>query len=200
GLSYTTFEYSDLKLSAETVGDDDILTVTFKVKNTGKVAGAEAAQVYVRPAKCDAARPVHELKGFDKVFLAPGEEKEVSVNLCSRAFSYFEERLNDWFSPSGEYTIEAGSSSRDIRLEAAVEVKTKKFIPMVYSDNSTLRDLTKTPKGLEVLEEAKKMNIAQFDNPLLMDILYWDLPFRSYSALGKLVDGWLEDALKKLNS
>ncbi|HKJ27102.1 MAG TPA: glycoside hydrolase family 3 C-terminal domain-containing protein, partial [Anaerolineales bacterium] len=89
GLSYTTFEYSDLKLNNSTITDQETLTVTFKIKNTGKTAGKEIAQIYISPQSPTVFRPKMELKGFDKVYLEPGEEKTLTIELNSRAFAYF---------------------------------------------------------------------------------------------------------------
>lgn len=123
GLSYTTFEYSDLKLSAEEIKDTDTLTVSFKVKNTGSVDGAEVAQVYISDAESTVFRPEKELKGFKKVFLKAGEEKEITLTLEKRAFAYYNINIHDWHVESGKFTVMVGSSSRDIRLTADVNVE-----------------------------------------------------------------------------
>ena len=122
GLSYTTFEYSDIKLDKSEMADTDTLKVSFKVKNTGSVAGAEIAQVYVSDKVSTVYRPVKELKSFKKVWLEPGEEKEVTVELCRRAFAFYNVKINDWCVESGEFDILVGSSSADIRLSACVKV------------------------------------------------------------------------------
>ena len=122
GLSYTTFEYSDLKLSADSIKDTDTLTVSFKVKNTGDVAGAEIAQVYVADKESTIFRPEKELKAFKKVFLEPGEEKEITVELSKRAFAFYNVNINDWCVEAGEFDIMVAASSRDVKLSAAVNV------------------------------------------------------------------------------
>lgn len=123
GLSYTTFEYSDLALSAGSIKDTDTLTVSFQVKNTGGVDGAEIAQVYVADVDSTIYRAPKELKGFRKIFLKAGEEKTVSVTLDKRAFAYYNVALGDWHVESGAFKILVGASSRDIRLEGSVEVQ-----------------------------------------------------------------------------
>ncbi|MCH5170036.1 MAG: glycoside hydrolase family 3 C-terminal domain-containing protein [Oscillospiraceae bacterium] len=123
GLSYTTFEYSDLKVSADSIKDTDTLTVTFKVKNTGSVDGAEIVQLYVSDVESTIYRPVKELKGFKKVFLKAGEEKEVSIDLEKRAFAFYNVDAKQWQVESGEFKILVGASSRDIKLEASVNVE-----------------------------------------------------------------------------
>ena len=123
GLSYTTFEYSDLKVSADKLKDTDTVTVSFTVKNTGKADGAEAAQVYVSDTESTIFRPEKELKGFKKVFLKAGEAKTVEITLDKRAFAYYNVNIHDWHVESGEFKILVGASSRDIRLETAVQVE-----------------------------------------------------------------------------
>ena len=123
GLSYTTFEYSDIKVSADNIKDTDTVTVSFKIKNTGDVAGAEVAQLYVNDVESTIFRPVKELRGFKKVFLEPGEEKEVEIVLDKRAFAYYNVNIHDWHVESGEFKILVGASSRDIRLEASINVE-----------------------------------------------------------------------------
>lgn len=123
GLSYTTFEYSDIKVSADKIKDTDTVTVTFKIKNTGDVDGAEVAQVYVNDVESTIYRPVKELRGFKKVFLKAGEEKEVSIDLDKRAFAYYNVNIGDWHVESGDFKILVGASSRDIKLEANVYVE-----------------------------------------------------------------------------
>ncbi len=122
GLSYTTFEYSDIKVSASGIKDTDTLTVSFKVKNTGTVDGAEVTQLYVSDVESTIYRPLKELKGFKKVFLKAGEEKQVDIILDKRAFAYYNVNINDWHIESGEFKILVGASSRDIRLETSVNV------------------------------------------------------------------------------
>ncbi len=123
GLSYTTFEYSDIKVSADNIKDTDTITVSFKVKNTGDVDGAEVAQLYVSDIESTIYRPVKELKGFKKVFLKAGEEKEVEITLDKRAFAYYNVNIGDWHVESGEFKILVGASSRDIKLETSINVE-----------------------------------------------------------------------------
>lgn len=123
GLSYTTFEYSDIKLSADSIKDTDTLTVTFKIKNTGKVDGAEIAELYVADKESTIYRPVKELRAFKKVFVKAGEEAEVSLELSKRAFAYYNVDLGDWHVETGDFDIMVGASSRDIRLSAVVTVE-----------------------------------------------------------------------------
>jgi beta-glucosidase len=113
GLSYTTFEYTNLRLEQP---EGQPLSVMFSVRNAGTKAGAEVAQVYVAGPRTGLPRPPKELKGFAKVFLAPGEERSVTVPLDRRAFSVFDPGKNDWTVEPGEYQVLVGSSSRHIRF------------------------------------------------------------------------------------
>lgn len=122
GLSYTAFEYSDIKLSADSIKDTDTVTVSYKIKNVGSCAGAETSQVYIKDCDSTIFRPEKELKGFKKVYLEPGEEKEVEITLCKRAFAYYNVNIMDWHVETGKFQVLVGASSRDIRLSAELEV------------------------------------------------------------------------------
>lgn len=113
GLSYTEFAYSALTLKAEKGRN---VKLTFTVKNTGKRAGAEIAQVYVAPIAPKVDRPDKELKNFAKIELAPGRSKKVSLTLKQEDFSYFDEQLHDFIADAGDYEILVGASCEDIRL------------------------------------------------------------------------------------
>ncbi len=152
GLSYTTFEYSNLKLSAERIKDTEILTATIRVKNTGAVPGKEVVQLYVSDVESSVFRPMRELKGFEKVALAPGEEKSVSFTLDKRAFAYWNERIHDWHVESGDFLIQIGRSSRDIAQEAKVAVESTVEIPVTYTVNSIFLDLMKSERAAQILK------------------------------------------------
>ena len=114
GLSYTTFSYSNLRASEH--------GVTFTLTNTGAVAGAEVAQLYVSKPEHDVFRPEEELKGFAKVLLEPGESKEVTIALDDRAFRYFNVRTNGWEVEGGSYELRVAASAADVLLTATVHV------------------------------------------------------------------------------
>lgn len=121
GLSYTTFAYEDLIVKV-TDKKKHVAELTFKVKNTGKVAGAEIVQVYVSDKKSKEPRPIKELKGFEKVSLQPGETREVRILLDENAFRYFNEKKDDWVVEKGEFDILVGASSKDIRLRNTIKL------------------------------------------------------------------------------
>jgi beta-glucosidase len=128
GLSYTSFEYTDLQVSQEQMKDTDTLTVTLKVKNMGAVAGQEIMQLYVRDVACSTFRPDKELKGFVKVKLDVGEETAVSISLSRRAFAFYNPTISDWQVESGSFDILVGASSRDIRLHTTVHVESTQIV------------------------------------------------------------------------
>jgi beta-glucosidase len=119
GLSYTTFEYSNLKTQKTA---DLTYTVSVDVKNTGSTAGQEVIQLYVNQKKCSVQRPVKELKGFAKVDLAPGQTKTAVIQLDPRAFQFYDPQKKQWTAEPGEFEIMIGASSRDIKVKDAIKL------------------------------------------------------------------------------
>ncbi len=117
GLSYTTFEYGKLKLSSSKINKDEDVTVSLEVKNTGDVIGAEVVQLYIHDKYASIVRPIKELKGFDKVFLKPGETKTVSFTIKPKDLSFWNIDM-DFVVEPGEFEIMIGSSSEDIILRS----------------------------------------------------------------------------------
>ncbi len=120
GLSYTTFAYSDLKVTPGKVAGNQPVQVSFNVRNTGSRAGAEVVQLYVHDGHSKIDRPEHELKGFSRVELKPGETKAVQLTLNRSALSYWNPATKDWQADAGTFDIQIGASSRDIRLHASL--------------------------------------------------------------------------------
>jgi beta-glucosidase len=123
GLSYTTFEFGKAKADKTTMGQDDKITFTFTVKNTGKKAGAEVAQLYISDLKSSLPRPTKELKGFEKVFLNPGEEKEVSITIDKAALSFFDTDKHAWVAEPGDFEALIGNSSDNIKTKVKFTLK-----------------------------------------------------------------------------
>ena len=123
GLSYTGFAYSNLKLSAGAISENDTLIVSFDIANTGGRDGAEIAQLYIKDLDATHFVPEKELKGFRKVFLKKGETRTVTLNLTGEAFSFYNTATGDWRVEKGDFEVMVGSSSRDILLRAAVRVE-----------------------------------------------------------------------------
>ena len=160
GLSYTTFAYSNLKLSAAQIKDTDTFTVSVDVTNTGSMAGKEVVQLYVSDVESTVIRPVKELKGFDKVDLQPGETKTVTFTLGKRAFAYWNTQIHDWHVESGEFRILVGKSSRDIQLEETVTVESTVKLPVHFTLDSTFGDLMQDKKAREILEPMMKLDMV----------------------------------------
>jgi beta-glucosidase len=117
GLSYTTFEYSNLSITPVSVARSNMdIEVSFDVKNTGRMEGAEVAQLYVSDPESSADRPPRELKGFKKVFLKPGETRKVVIKLDKRSLAFYSVSRKDWVAESGGFEVIVGSSSRDAKL------------------------------------------------------------------------------------
>ncbi len=138
GLSYATFEYRELGVK------DNIVSVL--VRNTGSVHGAEVVQLYIAPPQEGIFRPIRELKGFERVELAPGEEKEVQFVLDDRSFAIWADR---WKVPGGTYRIQIGASSRDIRLEKDVPITGEIVAAPVWQEGSWYTILKGTPSRAE---------------------------------------------------
>ena len=153
GLSYTTFACSDLKISNENPTDKDTITVSVDVTNTGNMAGKEVVQLYVKDCTSSTIRPEKELKGFEKVFLNPGETKTVTMELDKRSFAWYNTELHDWFAASGEYKLLVGTSSRDIHLEGRIHLNSSQELPMHVHMNTTLGELFRNPKTSETAKE-----------------------------------------------
>lgn len=124
GLSYTEFEYSNIQIDNNEIDidDDSKINIRFKIKNIGNRAGAEIAQVYVSQENPVIFKAEKELKGFEKVYLEPNEEKEVNIILDKRSFAYYNVEKKDWAVESGKYNILIGKSSRDIVLSEKIEI------------------------------------------------------------------------------
>ena len=119
GLSYTTFEYSGLKVSTPTAKADEKVEISIQVRNSGTRAGAEVVQLYLRDVESSLPRPEKELKRFRRVVLQPGQTETLSFTLDKAAMSFFDPRKQDWVAEAGVFEVLIGASSRDIRLQGA---------------------------------------------------------------------------------
>lgn len=117
GLSYTTFEIGQAKADKSVITKDETITFTIPVKNTGKKAGAEVVQLYIRDVKSSLPRPLKELKGFEKIYLNPGEQKEVTITIDKSALSFFDPVKHDWVAEPGDFEALIGNSSDAIKTK-----------------------------------------------------------------------------------
>ncbi len=115
GLSYTKFEYGQAKASCSTIGSKRSLKVRVPIKNIGKNAGAEVVQLYISDIECSLDRPKKELKGFEKVYLRPGETKTVTFNISEELLQYYDDTVGSWVSEPGEFEARIAAASDDIR-------------------------------------------------------------------------------------
>lgn len=145
GLSYTTFEYSELQLNKKEITDSEEVIVSVRVKNTGGRTGKEIVQLYVQDVVSSVIRPVKELKAFEKIELAPGEEKRVVFKLGKRAFAYYNVELKDWHVESGDFELLIGKSSREIVLQDTIQVHSSVRLRKKYTLDSTLGDIKSEP-------------------------------------------------------
>lgn len=161
GLSYTAFEYGNIEMEKEAFSSEEEIKVSIEVKNTGGQKGKEAVQLYVSDHTNVIHRPEKELKGFEKIELEPGESKKVEFRLNKRSFSWYSTELEDWFCGTGEYEIQIGASSADIRQKKAIRLKGNQELPIEIHANTTMGELmgnSKTrPMVMAMLEKQKEL-------------------------------------------
>lgn len=207
GLSYTTFEYSNLVVGKKSIRDDEQVTVSVDVTNTGSRQGKEIVQLYVRDVESSVIRPVKELKGFAKVDLQPGETKTVTFTLGKRSFAYYNVELKDWHVESGEFEILIGRSSRDIVLKDTLQVESTQVIKPIYHRNSTIGDLMGNPEAQALVMDWIKrtpfgaMAAADDTHSDMMQAMMKYLPLRGLVGFsgGALTEEALDELLKQLN-
>jgi beta-glucosidase len=164
GLSYTTFEYSNLQLSADSFKDQDGLSGSVEITNTGKIAGSEVIQIYVHDQTSELVRPTKELKGFAIVELQPGETKTVIFELDFRSFAYFHPSYKKWITEEGQFDILVGASSADIRCTRTVTLQSTVKLPSPLNRDSTLKDWLDDPRGREIITPLFQQFMAQIQS------------------------------------
>ena len=169
GLSYTTFQIEDVNVSVDgaVTNGDLAVTVTASITNTGQRAGAEVVQVYVEDVEASVARPLHELKGFVRVDLEPGETKQVSCQLDERAFAFWSRRFGQWVVESGEFIIAVGSSSRDLVTTEAITIDAPR-LSLPLGPDSTLHEWLEDERGRELLT---KRDMRLLQDPELIKVI-----------------------------
>lgn len=211
GLSYTSFEYSNLRVSANKINDTETLSVTVDVKNTGAVTGKEVVQLYVKDVESSVSRPQKELKGFEKVELQPGEVKEITFTLDKRSFAYYHTEIKDWHVESGEFELLVGKSSKEVVLTEKVTVESTAEIPLVVHRNTTVGDLLANPKVAPLAKEL--LGKAQEGSPFaaasedegefsdMMEAMMKYMPLRALSNFsdGNLTEEKLQEMIQQLN-
>ena len=214
GLSYTTFEYSNLRLSADKITDQETVTAAVTVKNTGVRAGKTVVQLYVGDQESTVLRPVRELKGFEKVELQPGESRDVTFTLDKRSFAYWNAQIHDWHVETGAFTVEVGQSSRDIAVSGTVTVESTVELPRHYTADSIFMDVMADPKAAKAIapmmtaimkafghgEEAGEAAQSAISADMNMAMMRY-MPLRGMLSFApdKITDDTMEQLLKTLN-
>lgn len=207
GLSYTEFAYSNLRLSAQSMLDTDTLTVEVDVTNVGSIPGKEVVQLYMAPPKADVIRPVRELKGFEKVSLAPGETKTVRMTLDQRSFAYWNTEIHDWFVVSGNYEIQIGRNASDTVLAQCVTVTGTKALPRRYTADSIIMDLdekalAKLQSGMAAMQSVLGGGDAQPEGAIsaeMMMAMMRYMPLRSLMSFGGMTLETLDSMVEQIN-
>jgi beta-glucosidase len=210
GLSYTSFEYSNLVINKEAILDNETVEVTVAVKNIGERAGKEIVQLYVRDVESTVIRPEKELKGFVKVDLQPGEVKEVTFTLDKRAFAYYNVDLKDWHVESGLFEVLIGKSSAEIILKGTIEVNSTVTINKKVHRNTTIGDLLADPILAPIVQEilAKANEESPFANMAedsdafeMFQAMMRFMPLRAMAAFNpeKLTEDMLNSLIRQLN-
>lgn len=208
GLSYTQFEYSNLRVNKEKIAQGEGVHVAIDVKNVGHMGAKEVVQLYVHSAHDGAARPEQELKGFEKVYIAPGKTETVEFELNPRAFAYYESAIRDWYVEGGAYEIRIGASSRDVRAAKTIEIEAGKPIPVRVTMDTTFGDLMKIPGSQPILQPVMGDMMAQFggvpeDDSMsgMMDAMVGFMPLHALKSFGggQVSDKMLEEMIAALN-
>lgn len=211
GLSYTSFSISELKLTTDTLEEGGSVEVSVNVTNTGKRPGAEVVQLYIAPpAKLTKIRPVHELKGFEKVYLEVGETKSVKINLDVDSFSYWSSEQGKWFAAPGVYTIEVGNSSRDITCSTTIELKTPAAL-FKYSASTTIGDLMDAGMNdiMDQMKQGMASSLGGGENPSdggsegvinsqMMQEMMAGMPIHALASFSAMPEGALDGLIEML--
>lgn len=178
------------------------------MENTGNRAGKEVVQIYVTPGESETARPVKELRAFDKIELAPGEKKTVVFELDARAFAYWNTELHDWFVESGDYEIQVGKNAEEVLLSESVQVESTKKIKKIYTLNTCMGELMRDEKAGVIfgqmmsgnkqaseMAEASQEDSSGAVNAEMMAAMMNDMPLRQ---LLSFVPGMTREALEQI--
>jgi beta-glucosidase len=198
GLSYTNFSYSNLAVMPQ----GDSFLCTLEVTNTGNRSGHEVVQVYTGLSSSAVPRAPRELKGVSVVYLAPGETTSVTISLSRQDLSYYDVRVHDWVVEPGSYNVFVGASSRDIRLQTAVDVAGDE-VDIPLTANSTFAEWLHNPRGAAILASLLEKSPAGVVDAARADVTFWAMlqEFRLAQALNFLMVpldiAAMEDALRQ---
>lgn len=200
GLSYTAFEYSDIRVSAESISEDEILEVTVTVTNAGDRAGKETVQLYVHEHESRFPRAVRELKDFAKVEIEAGESRDVTVRVLGKDLAQWDTAAEGWVVNTGAFDVLVGSSSRDLHLQATVHVTSTSLPKTVYDRMSPMGELMQVP----AVEEIVKANLpASFTQATGADMLMGfmqHMPVSKLVVMGMVTEEQLQELLALANN
>lgn len=202
GLSYTTFNYSDLSMSKNEISDDETVTVTVKIKNIGTRTGKEIVQLYVRDIMSNVIRPEKELKGFLKIELAPEEEKTISFALGKRAFAYYNVEMKDWHVESGAFEILIGKSAAEILLKEELIVHSTMVVRKHYHRNSSLGEIMADPASSELVQQLgflQPQGNVQMNEMMMAMMKYMPLRALVNFSRGRFTEEMMNKLLHQLN-
>ena len=200
GLSYTNFEYSDLKVNKNEINDNEKIIVTMKVKNTGDICGKEVVQLYVSDVESNISRPAKELKGFEKVSLNPGEEKEISFELDKRSFAYYNVDIRDWHVETGKFEILIGKSSKDIVLKESITVNSTVEIKKTITKNTAVGDIATHP-AIKPLMDAMMAQFGEMDlgdGNMFVEMMKY-MPLRAIATFNPAAEEEINNVIEQMN-
>ncbi len=212
GLSYTNFEYKNLKVSKDSFNDTDTVKVTVDVTNTGNVVGKEVVQLYVSGESKFTPKALRELKGFKKVELNPQETKTVEFELNKRSFAYWNIDADMWYVESGEYSIQICKNAETVLLEKVVSIKSTDRIRKTYTVNSTIGDILRDEYARDAFKAAtseliKKMSDAfggagdGVANTEMIEAMMNDMILRQLvSFIPDVTAEYVDEVLAKINN
>lgn len=200
GLSYTSFDYSELNLDQKEMDDQEDLTVTVTVKNTGDLAGKETVQLYVGHEDPKLTRPPKELKSFKKVALKPGESKTVEFTLRGRDFSYYDPSREEWIVETGDYDILVGSSSRDIRAKSTLHLKSTRDFEKTLTKDNSLKEWLENEEARKLLKQI--FPEGEGDRPEGTSEWMKNLPLKKLTLLsqGKITEEMIEELIESVQN
>ncbi len=211
GLSYTEFEYSDIKIDRDKITDKDTVNVSVDVWNVGRYKGKEVVQLYVSENSSRVTRPLKELKGFKKIELEPGEKKTVTFTLDKRSFAYYETSIHDYYVESGDFTVMIGAASNDIRQTVQVNVEGTTELPVCFDRFTAIQDIIDSRKGKEilgpVLEEIFRNSEADADTDAslgegtaeMMEKMILEMPIINLSSFHMMTAEEIDGILAQIN-
>lgn len=209
GLSYTSFTYSNIRLSTKHLTNKEQLIVEVDISNIGDVDGKEVVQLYISDKCKTVLRPAKELKGFKKIFLKKGETQTVSFEIDERDLAYYEEEIQDWYAPSGTYEILVGQASDNIILSEEFDFITTTYLPLSVDGTTTVGDLLKDVRTSVLSQElfsgiinqnsGESEEISAADKEMIEAILE-NVPLKSLVSLGAITNREQEQIENKLNS